>query len=78
MTFDVISATEKNILTTKIFICNTTLDIQGSPAYYVPTHSTQKIILIFTVCFFATKNIYYSTKGLDEDFFMYYEDVEWF
>lgn len=76
--YAVVSAAEKRYFGTKNFICNTTIDPTGSPAYYTPMYSKKSKIFYLTVCFFCSKKDYIETKGVDEDFFMYYEDVDWF
>lgn len=74
----VVSASEKRYFDDKSFICNTTIDITGSPAYYVPAYSRPNKIFYLTVCFFCSKSDFIKTGGLDGDFYMYYEDVDWF
>lgn len=76
--YTVISAEEKRYFDNKKFKCNTTIDPTGSPAYYIPTYSKQNKIFYLTVCFLCKKEDFIATKGTDEDFFMYYEDVDWF
>jgi len=76
--YAVISAAEKRYHTDINFICNTTIDPTGSPAYYIPTYSRNDKLFYLTVCFFCSKNIYNKTHGVDSDFFMYFEDVDWF
>ncbi|HVZ66640.1 MAG TPA: glycosyltransferase family 2 protein, partial [Patescibacteria group bacterium] len=75
--YQVISAAEKRYYKDTYFKCNTTIDPTGSPAYFKPTLNKKKLFYL-TVCFFCTKEIFESSGGLDEDFFMYYEDVDWF
>lgn len=74
----VISAEEKRYYDDAEFKCNTTVDITGSPAYYVPTYGRKEKIFYLTVCFFCSKKKYIETRGVDDAFFMYYEDVDWF
>lgn len=60
------------------FPCNTTLDILGSPAYYQPTYKKGKTFFLGGVCLFFEKQLYLETHGLDNNFFMYFEDADWF
>ena len=76
--YTVISAYEKRYFDDSAFLCNTTIDLTASPAYYIPAYSRPDKIFYLTVCFFCTKKDYLQTGGVDEDFFMYYEDVDWF
>ncbi|TXI33635.1 MAG: glycosyltransferase [Niabella sp.] len=76
--FTVLSAEEKRYFDNKEFKCNTTIDPTGSPAYFVPPYSKPEKIFYLTVCFFSKKNDFINSGGTDEDFFMYYEDVDWF
>jgi GT2 family glycosyltransferase len=74
----VVSAIEKRYFDNEEFICNTTIDITGSPAFYIPTLSRKDKIFYLTVCFFCSKKDFVDTGRLDENFYMYYEDVDWF
>ncbi|HVT00658.1 MAG TPA: glycosyltransferase family 2 protein [Patescibacteria group bacterium] len=75
--YDVLSAVEKRYFNNKQFKCNTTIDPTGSPAYFIPTYNSKKLFYL-TVCFLCSKNLFQKTLGTDKDFFMYYEDVDWF
>lgn len=76
--YAVLSAREERYFSKEKFKCNTTIDPTGSPAYYVPTYSRPEKIFYLTVCFLCSKQDYVDSKGVDSDFFMYYEDVDWF
>lgn len=76
--FDVIAPIEKRYDKSTEFKCNTTIDPIGSPAYFVPTYSREKKIFYLSVCFFFSKKVYEDSRGMDEDYFLYYEDVDWF
>ncbi len=61
------------------FPCNNTIDILGSPAFYTPTnYGNDRVFYLSGVCVFSDKKIYYETRGLDDNFFMYFEDTDWF
>jgi GT2 family glycosyltransferase len=76
--YSVISPREKRYDKSERFICNTTIDPTGSPAYYKPTYSRPEKIFYLSVCFLCTREVYRESQGLDSDFFMYNEDVDWF
>lgn len=76
--YTVVSAEEKRYKGNKKFICNTTIDPTGSPAFYIPTYSRKEKIFYLTVCFLCAKDEFTNSGGMDNDFFMYYEDVDWF
>ena len=76
--FMAVSAEEKRYKGNKSFICNTTIDPTGSPAFYVPTYSRKDKIFYLTVCFLCAREDFIKSGGMDKDFFMYYEDVDWF
>lgn len=76
--FAVIAPQEKRYDKSQDFKCNTTIDLTGSPAYFVPTYSRPDKTFYLSVCFFVSKKEYGDSGGLDTDFFMYNEDVDWF
>ncbi len=76
--YTVVSAREERYFDNKKFNCNTTIDLTGSPAYFKPAYSKPHKIFYLTVCFLCLKDDFIKSKGTDEDFFMYYEDVDWF
>lgn len=76
--FAVIAPREKRYDKSQDFKCNTTIDITGSPAYFTPTYSRPDKTFYLSVCFFVSKKEYLYSGGLDTDFFMYNEDVDWF
>ena len=76
--YDVIAPTEKKYGKDINFNCNTTIDLLGNPAYYNPRYKQGNIFYLSGVCLFFRKDVYLETKGLDNDFFMYFEDVDWF
>ena len=76
--FAVIAPRERRYDKSQDFKCNTTIDISGSPAYFTPTYSSPDKTFYLSVCFFVSKKEYLYSGGLDTDFFMYFEDVDWF
>ena len=76
--FAVIAPQEKRYDKTQDFKCNTTIDPTGSPVYFVPTYSRPDKLFYLSVCFFCSKKAYLESRGLDNNFFMYHEDVDWF
>lgn len=76
--FAVIAPQEKRYDKTQDFKCNTTIDPTGSPAYFIPTYGRPDKLFYLSVCFFCSRKAYLESKGLDNNFFMYHEDVDWF
>lgn len=74
--YDVIAPVEKRYEKKLAFEYITSVDPTGSPVY-LPISKINKLFYL-SVCFFCTKKIYLDTLGLDENYFMYYEDVDWF
>ncbi len=75
--FAVISPIEKDYKGKKTNLINPTIDLTGSPAFFI--HHEEKNKLFFTsVCYFCKKIDYLKTLGFDENYFVYYEDVDWF
>jgi GT2 family glycosyltransferase len=73
--FTVIAPKEKKYNKTDGYKNNTTIDPTGSPAYR-PTLISDPFFL--SVCYYLAKVDYVKTKGFDNDYFAYYEDVDWF
>jgi GT2 family glycosyltransferase len=74
--FDVIAPIEHKYYDKDSFIYYPTLDITGFPAF---NHTYSKRIMYLTgVCLFFQKKVYLDTLGLDQDFFMYFEEADWF
>lgn len=76
--YTAVAPIEKRYKGKKGFLCNTTIDLTGSPAFYVPTYARPDKIFYLTVAFLCSKEDFITTGGMDNDFFMYYEDVDWF
>lgn len=75
--YKIISPIEKKYDKDLNLIFNTSIDPTGSPASYPPFYRTDKLFFM-SVCFFCSKDVYLQTQGLDENYFAYYEDVDWF
>lgn len=60
---------------TKINLPN--IDPTGSPAYFYPLSRKDKVFYLSS-CYFCSKDNYIKTLGFDNDYFAYYEDVDWF
>lgn len=54
-----------------------TIDLTGSPAYFFPL-SKQNKLFFMSACYFCLKKEFLETLGFDENYFAYYEDVDWF
>lgn len=74
--FTVIAPYERRYNKSTGFKNNTTIDPTGSPAYFPTIKKNGPLFL--SVCYFLSKEDYVDTKGFDEDYFAYYEDVDWF
>ena len=76
--YSVVAPIEKRFNEKEEFKSNTTIDITGSPAYYLPNFSRADKYFYLSVCFLFSREDYLKSQGLDENYFMYYEDVDWF
>ncbi|MBU4016908.1 glycosyltransferase family 2 protein [Patescibacteria group bacterium] len=77
--FDIIAPREINYqghsLTTHI----STIDVFGHPvSFQCDKYKNLRNFYISGVCLLFKKNLYKSTRGFDNDFFMYCEDLDWF
>lgn len=54
------------------------IDILGHPIYFRKNISSKKEFFLSGVSLFFSKILYYETKGLDNNFFMYFEEIDWF
>lgn len=73
--FDVIAPKEANYNGDKGHPYSTTIDLLGHP---VKRRGKDKNFYLCGVCLFFSKELYTNTKGLDDNFFMYSEEVDWF
>lgn len=76
--YDVVAPLEDRYGKQKDNKYNTTIDLLGSPAYYLPKYKKDKLFYLCGVCIFCTKKTYRDTLGMDGDFFLYFEDADWF
>jgi len=76
--YSVISPIEKRYFTKQTVAYSPTIDITGSHVYLPPINKTKKMFFLPGICLFFSKIVYMETKGLDNDFYMYFEDVDWF
>jgi GT2 family glycosyltransferase len=53
------------------------MDPIGHPVF-IETASSQSPFFLPGTCLFIKKDVYLKTRGLDNDFFMYSEDLDWF
>ncbi len=54
------------------------IDILGHPIYFKKEISKSKEFYLSGVSLFFSKNLYQETGGLDNNFFMYFEETDWF
>ena len=76
--FDIIGPIEGDYYTKKSSIYTTYLDPIGHYTYIYNGVGGYDSFYLSGVCLFFTKNFYYETGGLDDNFFMYAEDWDWF
>lgn len=50
-----------------------TIDVLG-----YPIKNSEKLFYLSGACFLVSKKLYTETGGLDEDFFLYFEETDWF
>lgn len=74
--FSVISPVVKNYKDSSV-VHLPNIDITGSPAYFLPITRSDKLFYLSS-CYFCLKSEYKSTLGFDDNYFAYYEDVDWF
>ncbi len=75
--YSVVSPMEKRYLPNKYFRFNSTIDLTGSPAAHPPLYRKDKLFFM-SVAYLCEKKEYLDTLGFDENYFAYYEDVDWF
>lgn len=76
--FSVISPIETRYFTKEPVAYSATIDPTGAYVYLPPEKRTKKMFFLPGISLFFSKKVYLETKGLDSDFFMYFEDVDWF
>lgn len=75
--FDVVAPTETDYENKARKDCDIKIDLLGHPIY-MGKKMTQENFYLHGVCLFFRKDFYQETLGLDDDFFMYFEEVDWF
>lgn len=76
--FDIIGPIEANYYTKKSDIYSIYLDLFGHFIYKKDGIGGSSGFYLSGVCLFFAKDFYYETEGLDDNFFMYGEDWDWF
>lgn len=76
--FDIIGPIEADYHTKKFEVYSIYLDLFGHYIYKMDGIGGSSGFYLSGVCLFFTKEFYYQTKGLDNNFFMYGEDWDWF
>jgi GT2 family glycosyltransferase len=77
--YDIIAPYEKNYdsnISCKPY--KISIDILGHPIYFRTNLDKAKEFYLSGLCLFFTKKLYLETKGLDNNFFMYFEETDWF
>lgn len=55
------------------------IDLFGHPIYlFGDKHKNQESFYLSGSCLFFARSLYEETRGLDQDFFMYFEEIDWF
>ena len=54
------------------------IDLLGHPIYYRENLINKQEFYLSGVSLFFSKKLYQETKGLDNNFFMYFEEIDWF
>jgi GT2 family glycosyltransferase len=75
--FDIIGPTETDYEDKTLNDRVVTIDFFGHPIY-LDKDGKSKEFYLPGVCLFFKKDLYEETRGLDERFFMYFEEVDWF
>lgn len=73
--FDVIAPIEAKYDGTKKKSCVITIDFFG---HQISTANRSKLFFLSGNCLFFSKKLYTETKGFDNNFFMYFEETDWF
>ncbi len=75
--FSVISPLVRKYDKNKDLVNLPNIDITASPAYFFPISRKNKLFYLSS-CYFCSKKEYLETLGFDNNYFAYYEDVDWF
>lgn len=73
--FDVIAPLEAKYDGTKMKYGITSIDLFGHQIYLI---NRNELFYLIGVCLFFSKKLYKETMGLDNNFFMYFEETDWF
>lgn len=73
--FEIVSPYEKDYCGKDLEQCSTTIDLFGHPVYL---EKNKKSFYLSGACIFFEKKLYEETCGLDDSFFMYFEEIDWF
>lgn len=77
--YDVVAPYERSYDKDKTFSpYKISIDFLGHPIYFRKNISNKKEVFLSGVSLFFSKSLYYETKGLDNNFFMYFEEIDWF
>lgn len=79
--YDVVAPLENNYDNSNRPVYITKIDILGHPIYQFMTTKSIKqsdSFYLAGVCLLFNKKLYQNTDGLDNNFFMYFEEVDWF
>jgi GT2 family glycosyltransferase len=77
--YDVVAPYERNYdPNIELELYKISIDILGQPIYFKKKLSKSKEFYLSGVSLFFSKKLYQGTKGLDNNFFMYFEEIDWF
>lgn len=74
--YDVIAPTEAKYLGEKHKPSSISIDLFGHPIYFFD--KSKQFFYLSGACLFFKKSLYSETYGLDNNFFMYFEEIDWF
>lgn len=76
--YDVIAPNEANYDKSSKHNRNYTIDMLGHCVWIDNPKDNINSFYLQGICLMFNKNLYYETGGLDNDFFMYFEETDWF
>lgn len=74
--YDIVAPYENDYNNTKQSQYSIQIDVFGHPIYHMQSNNLN--FYLSGVSMFFRKNFYLSTGGLDNNFFMYFEEIDWF
>jgi GT2 family glycosyltransferase len=77
-TYDVVAPYEADYLGHKKQPYITTIDLLGHPVYKFGVFDQSYNFYLSGCCILFAKDLYLDSLGLDDDFFMYFEEIDWF